>query len=77
MPWNGTLLDTTETALRWAKTMTWKGRRPVVQLLDQVYKTGVRLRKAAFKPFQERLARSKPLAKWSVSIEPQNPLVER
>jgi hypothetical protein len=73
MHWNGTLLDTVEKTLGWAKTMTWKGIRPVVGLLDRVYQTGVRLTKAALKPYQQRLRRSEALPKWSVSIQPQPP----
>ena len=30
--WNGEILNSVETALGWAKTMTWKGINPVVQL---------------------------------------------
>jgi len=71
--WNGTLLDTIDKALEWAKTMTWKGTRPVVKLLDKLYQTGVRLTKAALKPFEERLRRSSTLPKWSVSIQPLAP----
>lgn len=73
MHWNGTLLDTVEKTLGWAKTMTWKGTQPVVRLLDRVYQTGVRLTKAALKPYQQRLRRSEALPKWSVSIQPQPP----
>ena len=32
--WNGTLLESVETALNWAKTMTWKGIHPIVRLLE-------------------------------------------
>ena len=28
--WNATLLDTMETTMKWAKTMTWKGISPVI-----------------------------------------------
>ena len=41
--WNGALLSTAETALRWAQTMTWKGLAPVVRLTDKLYHKGVRL----------------------------------
>ena len=71
MHWNGTLLDTVEKALGWAKTMTWKGTQPVVQLLERVYPTGVRLTQAALKPFAERVGRSKTLSRWSASIHPE------
>ena len=76
MHWNGTLLDTVEKALGWAKTMTWKGTQPVVQLLQQVYQTGVRLTKAALKPFAQRVHRSKTLPRWSASIQPQRTPVD-
>ena len=68
MHWNGTLLDTIETALGWASSMTWKGIRPVVQLLSRTYQTGVRLTKAALRPFEERIRRSKALPRWSAFI---------
>lgn len=68
--WNGTLLESVETALNWAKTMTWKGIHPVVLLLEGTYETGVHVAKKAFKQFQQRLQRSEILPKWSVTIEP-------
>jgi hypothetical protein len=66
--WNGTLLNSIETALSWAKTMTWRGVRPIVHLLEGVYERGVRLTKKEFKPFAERLKRSPGLPKWSLVI---------
>lgn len=69
--WNAALLDSVETALNWAKTMTWKGIHPVVHLLESTYETGVRVAKKAFKQFQQRLQRSDTLPKWSVTIEPE------
>jgi Rhodopirellula transposase DDE domain len=41
--WNGTLLTSIQTALEWAKSMTWRGVTPIVHLMDRVYETGVRL----------------------------------
>jgi hypothetical protein len=35
--WGATLLNTLEVTLEWAKTMTWKGLRPVVKLLETTY----------------------------------------
>ncbi len=68
--WNGTLLNTVETTLAWARTMTWRGVAPIVQLLDRIYDTGVRLTKSAFRPIAARLERSATLPKWSVVIQP-------
>lgn len=68
--WNGTLLASVDAALHWARTMTWRGIRPLVHLLDGLYQTGVRLTKAAFRPIAARLTRSSALPKWSVIIQP-------
>jgi hypothetical protein len=71
MHWNGALLDSIATALKWAGTMTWKGTQPFVRLLDEVYEKGVTLTKKAMKPYEQRLQRSDELPKWSLVIEPQ------
>ena len=68
-----TVFGWVEKTLGWAKTMTWKGIQPVVCLLDRVYETGIRLTKAALRPYQQRLCRSETLSKWSVTIQPQPP----
>jgi len=68
---NGTLLDTIEKAVHWAETMTRKGVRPMFCLLDRVYQLGVRLTKAALRPYCEHVCRSASLPKWSVAIHPQ------
>lgn len=68
--WNGALLSTIATTLKWAETMTWCGIRPIVHLLDREYQTGVTLKKAAFRPVAERLERSGTLPKWSLVIHP-------
>ncbi len=70
--WNGALLNTVETALEWAQTMTWRGVAPLVHLLDHVYDTGVRLTKRWFRPIAQRLLRSPTLPKWSLTIQPQS-----
>jgi hypothetical protein len=69
--WNGTLLKSIETVLRWAKTMTWRGVAPIVHLLDRVYETGVRLSPREFRPIVTRLERSELLPKWSLVIHPE------
>jgi hypothetical protein len=69
--WNGTLLRSIETVLRWAKTMTWRGVAPIVHLLDRVYETGVRLSPREFRHIAARLERSQSLPKWSLVIHPE------
>ncbi len=69
--WNGTLLNSRETVLEWARTMAWKTIHPVVQLIDRVYDTGVKIAKKAFRPIARRLKRDEAIPKYAVIIEPQ------
>lgn len=68
--WNGTLLTSIDVALRWAKSMTWRGISPLVDLLDRTYHSGVKLTAEAFRPISERLNRSETLGKWHPTINP-------
>ena len=70
--WNGALLTSVATAVRWAGTMTWRGVVPIVQVLDRVYKTGIRVVPRLFRPIADRLDRSLSLPKWSLVIHPQD-----
>jgi len=70
--WNGTLLDSTQTVLEWASTMTWKGISPIIHLLDKVYEKGVSIAKKAFKKIEERLHRDELLPKYCVRIKPSS-----
>jgi len=69
--WNGTLLETVDTVLHWARTMTWKAVRPIVQLLDKAYANGVRVANKAFQKIEERLERHVSLPKYGIRIQPQ------
>ena len=68
--WNGEILDTIEKALEWAGTMTWKGLKPVVSLIDKIYQKGVSLTKKEMESYEERINRSEKLPKWDVTIAP-------
>ena len=68
--WNGTLLRSIETALNWAGSMTWKGIKPVVHLLENVYQKGIKVSQELMKNFEKRIKRSTSLPKWDVMIEP-------
>ena len=45
--WSGSLLDSVDTVLRFASTLTFKGKNPVVTLVEKIYYTGVKLTKLA------------------------------
>lgn len=71
--WSGTLLNSIETTLEWAKTMTWKGVHPVIELLTNTYERGVRIGKKEFQVIADRLKRhtDPDLKKYYVTIKPQ------
>lgn len=68
--WNGSLLDSCQTVLRFAQTMTFRGRPPLVQWVRQVYHTGVRLTQRQMACLETRLERCPLLPKWFVRIMP-------
>jgi hypothetical protein len=68
--WNGSLLDTIDAALNFARTLIWRGRHPLVHLLTQTYCKGVRLTQAAMRQLEQRLDRLPTLPKWFVRIAP-------
>lgn len=68
--WNGALLDSVETVLAYARTMTWKGKQPLVTLVTTPYKSGVRLTKQAMVQVEAQLQRHIGLEKWFVDIYP-------
>ena len=68
--WNGALLDSIDTVLQCATTMTWKGRCPVVALVTTTYQTGVKLTKEAMQMVETQIQRLPGLDKWFVDIVP-------
>ncbi len=68
--WNGALLDTTEAVIEFAKSMTWKGVHPIVELVTTNYATGVKLTKEAMTALETQVARLPKLEKWFVDIIP-------
>lgn len=68
--WNGCLLDSVDTVLRFANNMTWNGQHPSVQLVKKTYPTGVTLSKKAMGKLEERFKRLPGLEKWFVCIAP-------
>lgn len=68
--WNGELLDEVEKVLGLARTMTYKGIHPVVQLVKGIYATGVKLTKKAMKVYENMIERLPGLENWFVDIPP-------
>lgn len=70
----GALLDTIETVLRFAASMTWNGIHPVVELVTTTYQTGVTLTKEAMERVEAQLTRAPELGKWFINIVPARSL---
>jgi len=74
--WNGSLLSDVETVLRFAQTMTWKGKQPTVTLVTDTYKTGISLTKPEMAVYESQIQRLSNreledlpnLSKWFVDI---------
>lgn len=66
--WNGNLLDTIDTVLSFALTMTWKGKQPTVKLITKTYQTGVKLAKKAMRALEAKISRLPNLEKWFIDI---------
>jgi hypothetical protein len=68
MHWNGSLLDSIEAVMGFARSMTWKGKHPVVSVVETTYATGVRLKPEAMKALESEVVRLPSLEKWFVEI---------
>jgi len=68
MHWNGSLLDSIEAAVGFAGSMTWKGKHPVVAVVQETYATGVRLKAAEMKELEREVSRLPGLERWFVEI---------
>jgi Rhodopirellula transposase DDE domain len=66
--WNGDILDTIETVVQFAQTMTWKGNAPAVRLLTTTYHTGIRLAKQAMTEVEKHIERLSGLERWFLKI---------
>jgi hypothetical protein len=66
--WNGAVLESIPTALRFARTMTWKGKPPFVELITQAYPRGVKLTKEEMAQLESQIERLPALDKWFVSF---------
>jgi hypothetical protein len=69
--WNGELLDSEDKILGLASTMTWKGNKPNIHLLDGDYLTGTKLTNSQMRRYESRIHRMPGLEKWSVEINPE------
>jgi len=66
--WNGEILYSIEKVLGLARTMTYNGVNPVVELNEKKYPTGIKLDKKTMNGYEERIVRLHGLEHWFVDI---------
>ena len=64
------MLDRLETVVRFAQNMTYNGNHPVVEIVETVYHTGVKLTKEVMDALEKRFERLPGLDTWFVLIRP-------
>ncbi len=73
MHWNGSLLGSIEAVLGYARSMTWKGKPPVVSVVETAYAKGVRLKPEEMGALEAGVRRLTTLEKWFVEIPARAP----
>ena len=68
--WRGSLLDSVETVIHFAKSLVFKGNRPTVNLVTQTDYTGVKLTQKGMAELEKKLCRLPGLEKWFIEIAP-------
>jgi Rhodopirellula transposase DDE domain len=68
--WNGELLDSRQTVLRLASTMTYNGFSPLIKVVERSYQTGIHLSQQLMTDLEKRFERLPSLGKWFVRIVP-------
>jgi Rhodopirellula transposase DDE domain len=66
--WSGSLLESVDTVLKFASTLTFKGKNPTVALINRIYHTGVKLTEEAMAEVEKQIQRLPNLKKWFVEI---------
>ena len=69
--WNGSLLDSLDTVLEMAKTMTYNKIPPIIHIIKKNYEKGVTLTKKSMNALEKRLDRLEGLKKYFVNISPR------
>ena len=68
--WNGEILDSVEKVLAIARSLEYNGKKPFVQLIHNVYETGVKLTNREMNFYETLMERLPNLKKWFVDIAP-------
>ena len=66
----GDMMDSVETTLKFAESMTYNGKNPSVKLVDKLYQTGVKVTEIAMEEYNKFVKRLPKLEKWFLTISP-------
>ena len=69
--WNGALLNSVSTVMEWTKSLVYKCKQTIVDLIDGVYAKGVKPSKETLSEIQRFITRYAELEKWDVTIDPE------
>lgn len=69
--WNGDVLDHPDVPIEYAKSMTWNGKHPIVNLITKSYCKGVKLTAKEMQALEAQIDRLAGLEKWFVDIPSQ------
>lgn len=68
--WNGAILDSVESAIKWASNMTWRSVSPIVHLVEATDEKGVKVLPKELKHYQSQWQPSLTLPQWDITIVP-------
>lgn len=69
--WNGSILDSVSSVLKYAQSMKWNGNYPIIHLIENKYRTGIKLDKRTMDAYEKIIERDSELGKWFVEIKPE------
>ena len=69
--WNGDLLDSKETVIKFAESVTWNGKNPDVEVIEKKYFTGKKVKNKIMKIYESALKRKNQIEKWFVILKPE------
>jgi hypothetical protein len=68
--WRGAILDSVQSAIRWAANMTWKGIKPIIHLVSLTYEKKIKVASDDLQQYQDFWLPSQLLPKWDITILP-------
>lgn len=67
--WNGSILDSVDSVLKYAQSMKWNGNYPKIHFIENKYRTGIKLDKRTMDAYERIIERDGELGKWFIEIK--------